>query len=582
MKLSSVITSIVQAVTAPLKNIKLRNKLWLLSLIVLAGLAASTFSGVFLLSKVRIGSDLYQKIKVNKDILENIAKLGSKLNHYRAQLSIIIDESEKDKAAQVRASMTDLKGDIESGFAGLLSAMQNEEKKVTVLDTKTTWSAFIETTENELFPAVAAGNRAAARNLATGIQEQRYGRFIEQIDSLVMMTGLENDELEANAQSLAGKMLALLLAVNGAVFIIVVGVVLLIGKSIITPVSRLADMNKRISEGDLRVVVLTDRSMQSRDEIGGLAQAAAKMVSDLRGLISQIRMSAQKTSQNARMIAEGTEQLSQGSAEQAASTEEASSSIEEMNATIRQNADNAMQTEKIALKSASDAQESGKAVSLTVSAMKEIAGKISVIEEISRQTNLLALNAAIEAARAGDHGRGFAVVAAEVRKLAERSQTSAAEISGLSRSSVEIAEQAGVLLSKLVPDIRKTAELVQEISASSKEQAGGADQINNALQQLNKVVQQNAGAAEEMASTAVELAGQAENLEDMVSFFKVESAEHEALPEKSDKAPWLAQHARPALVPHRNKKTTLQGVHLDLGGKGHGKGDRMDEEFVKF
>lgn len=572
----------VQAAAAPLKNIKLRNKLWLLSLIVLAGLAASTLSGVFLLSKVRIGSDLYQKIKVNKDLLENIAKLESKLNQYRAELSILIDESNGDKAAQIRENMNALKGEINSGFAGLLSAVQSEEKKVTVQDAGTTWSEFISTTESELFPAVAAGNRAAARNLATGIQEQRYGRFIEQIDTLVMMMGLENDELEASAQSLAGKMLALLFAVNGAVFVVVAAVVLLIGKSIITPVTRLAEMNKRISEGDLQVEVLTDRSMRSRDEIGELAQAMAKMVVDLRGLISRIRMSAQKTAQNARMIAEGTEQLSQGASEQAASTEEASSSIEEMNATIRQNADNAMQTEKIAVKSATDAQESGKAVSLTVSAMKNIAGKISIIEEISRQTNLLALNAAIEAARAGEHGRGFAVVAAEVRKLAERSQTSAAEISELSRSSVEVAEQAGSMLAKLVPDIQKTAELVQEISASSKEQAGGADQINNALQQLNKVVQQNAGAAEEMASTAEDLSSQAGHLENMVSIFKVGFTEREALPEETDKAPRSAQHARIAPVPAQAPRTAAKGVHLDLGRPGHGNGGTKDEEFEKY
>jgi methyl-accepting chemotaxis protein len=576
VKLSSVMTSIVQAVAAPLKNIKLRNKLWLLSVIVLIGLAASFLSGVFLLSKVRIGSDLYQTIKANRDLLEQIAKLESKLNQYRAELSIIIDESDRDVAAQTRNNMSSLKGAIESSFAGLLSAVRNEEKKVTVQDAGATWSEFIATAENEFLPAVAAGNRLAARNLATGIQEQRYERFIEQIDSLVMVTGLENDELEATAQSLAGKMLVLLFAVNGVAFVVVVTLVLMIGKSIITPVTRLAEMNKRISEGDLQVEVLSDRSMRSRDEIGELAQAVAKMVDDLRSLISRIRMSAQKTAQNARMIAEGTERFSQGATEQAASTEEASSSIEEMNATIKQNADNAMQTEKIALKSSSDARESGKAVSLTVSAMKEIAGKISFIEEISRQTNLLALNAAIEAARAGEHGRGFAVVAAEVRKLAERSQISAAEISVLSRSSVEVAEQAGSMLAKLVPDIQKTSELVQEISASSKEQASGADQINNALQQLNKVVQQNAGAAEEMASTAENLSSQAEDLENMVSLFKVESVTSADQPEAVSRAARPALPARRSFVPvNAGRAAAKVGVSLDLGRPGKGNSEAV-------
>jgi methyl-accepting chemotaxis protein len=192
-----------------------------------------------------------------------------------------------------------------------------------------------------------------------------------------------------------------------------------------------------------------------------------------------------------------------------------------MNATIRQNADNAQQTEKIALKSAIDATESGKAVTDAVTAMKLIAEKISIIEEIARQTNLLALNAAIEAARAGEHGKGFAVVAAEVRKLAERSQAAAAEISKLSGSSMEVAERAGQMLGKLVPDIQKTSELVQEISAASREQTSGADQINSAIQQLNQVIQRNAGAAEEMASTAQELSSQSEMLLSTMTFFKV-------------------------------------------------------------
>ncbi|WP_235264124.1 methyl-accepting chemotaxis protein, partial [Geoalkalibacter ferrihydriticus] len=207
---------------------------------------------------------------------------------------------------------------------------------------------------------------------------------------------------------------------------------------------------------------------------------------------------------------------------QAAAAEEASSSMEQMAANIRQNADNAMQTEKIAAKSAQDARQGGEAVGKTVTAMKQIADKISIVEEIARQTNLLALNAAIEAARAGEHGKGFAVVAAEVRKLAERSQTAAAEISDLSGSSVEIAEQAGKMLTQMVPDIQKTAELVQEIAAASKEQDAGAEQVNKAIQQLDQVIQQNASASEEMASTSEELSSQAEQLQQAIAYFKVD------------------------------------------------------------
>jgi len=280
--------------------------------------------------------------------------------------------------------------------------------------------------------------------------------------------------------------------------------------------------------------------------------------------------------------------MSQGTTEQAASTEEASSSIEQMNATIKQNADNASQTEKIALKSANDARESGKAVSQAVSAMKEIAQKISIVEEIARQTNLLALNAAIEAARAGDHGRGFAVVAAEVRKLAERSQSAAGEISKLSVSSVDIAEQAGQMLAKLVPDIQKTSELVQEITASSREQSGGADQMNVSIQQMNQVVQQNAGAAEELSSTAEELASQADQLQSTISFFKVDGLDRAALDSMRRKAIAAAPVASTAPRSRGNgkdhtAKKLLNGIQLDLSsGSRSDRGDARDSEFEKF
>ena len=207
-----------------------------------------------------------------------------------------------------------------------------------------------------------------------------------------------------------------------------------------------------------------------------------------------------------------------------------------------------MQTEKIAIKSAADARDGGGAVVKTVSAMKEIATKISIIEEIARQTNILALNAAIEAARAGEHGKGFAVVAAEVRKLAERSQKAAGEISTLSTSSVTIAEQAGGMLDRMLPDIQKTAELVQEISASSKEQDTGAEQINQAIQQLDQVIQQNASATEQMASTTEELNSQAEQMKETIAFFTLEGRQQRALAAPGHAAPKQIASSRPAVT----------------------------------
>ena len=274
---------------------------------------------------------------------------------------------------------------------------------------------------------------------------------------------------------------------------------------------------EQIAAGNLMV------DMRERSEQDKLIQSLSKMVEKLTEVVGNVQSASDNVAARSHEMSSKTEQISQGATEQAASAEEVSSSMEQMTSNIMQNADNAQQTEKIAVKSAEDAREGGQAVAETVSAMKEIASKISIIEEIARQTNMLALNAAIEAARAGEHGKGFAVVAAEVRRLAERSQTAAGEINRLSASSVQVAEHAGELLNQIVPAIQKTADLVQEINSASNEQKTGADQINKAIQQLDQVIQQNAAAAEEMASTAEELNDQAEELQKSAAFFRTEA-----------------------------------------------------------
>lgn len=302
--------------------------------------------------------------------------------------------------------------------------------------------------------------------------------------------------------------------------IIVLPVILisfLVARAISNPLIQGVNFAKTVAEGDLTV----DIAVKQKDEVGMLADALTGMIQKLRSVVSEVHTAADNVAAGSEELSASSEEMSQGASEQAAAAEQASSSMEEMSSNIKQNADNALETEKIAIKASDDARQSGQAVTQTVKAMKEIATKISIIEEIARQTDLLALNAAIEAARAGDHGKGFAVVASEVRKLAERSQTAAGEIGELSASSVDIAEQAGEMLTRLVPDIQKTAELVQEIAAASNEQNSGADQINRAIQQLDTVIQQNASASEEMASTSEELASQAEQLQMTISFFKL-------------------------------------------------------------
>jgi len=282
---------------------------------------------------------------------------------------------------------------------------------------------------------------------------------------------------------------------------------------------------RKVAEGDLRETA----PITTRDEIGDLLGYVNDMVERLRGVVGDALAAAGNVSSGSQELSSSSEQLSQGATEQASSAEEASASMEEMAANIKQNADNAAQTEKIARQSSKDAEASGEAVGRAVVAMRTIAQKISIVQEIARQTDLLALNAAVEAARAGEHGKGFAVVASEVRKLAERSQAAAAEISSLSGETVQVATEAGEMLNRLVPDIRKTAELVSEISAACREQDIGASQINEAIQQLDKVTQQNSGASEEVSATSEELAAQAEELQASIAFFKVERADAPAV-----------------------------------------------------
>lgn len=349
---------------------------------------------------------------------------------------------------------------------------------------------------------------------------------------------------------------------------------------------------KKVAAGDLTVKLETTE--KNRNSVFG---SVKEMVDNLKSVVETVKISADNVASGSQQLSATAEEMSQGATEQAAAAEEASSSMEEMAANIRQNADNASQTEKIAVMSAEDAEKGGKSVAQTVSAMKEIAGKISIIEEIARQTNLLALNAAIEAARAGEAGKGFAVVAAEVRKLAERSQNAATEISELSSSSVEVAQQAGEMLGKLVPDIQRTADLVQEISAASKEQDTGAEQVNKAINQLDQVIQQNASASEEMASTSEELSGQAGQLQEAVSFFKFEQSSttslsrthtqprkqrsqralQEALPSPRPAPESRTKTSAPASSPPSSTKNRMGGLDLDLGGD-----DEIDNQFERF
>jgi len=369
---------------------------------------------------------------------------------------------------------------------------------------------------------------------------------------------------------------------------VLIGIIIayFITKVITRPLQSAVEISNQLAKGDLTA----DVHVLGEDETGQLLAAMKNMIESVRGVVQEVTSASNNVASGSLQLSSSAQEMSQGATEQAASAEQASSSMEQMSANIKQNAENAQQTEKIAMQAADDAEKGGAAVGQTVEAMKQIAEKISIIEEIARQTNMLALNAAIEAARAGEHGKGFAVVADAVRKLAERSQTAAGEISKLSISSVEIAEKAGEMLTKIVPDIRKTAELVQEINAASGEQNTGAEQINSALVQLDQVIQQNASASEEMSSTSEELAAQAEQLQSTISFFKIGNTQsagpmtHQKTISRSGASRKQLKHQddnkKPALTTF-TAGTAANGISLNMedASSSH---DSLDEGFVKY
>lgn len=553
-----------------LNNVKIGPKLT--GGFVIVALIATLIGVIGLINIVQIAENRFPKVLALMTMQEAQNKI---LTGERGLLvSMIFNDGEQRKSQF--DWITGAQSDANTAFSDYEKMSRTKEENIL-------WNKFIPKWENwkkagEIFISVAKAKETEM------LKADANQKLVDELDGKLDIVSIDSrkefltasevlDQLvdfnknAASSASSNAKILMISLVIIGTLLAIIIGLILT--RSITRPLGVVVQTIQEIGKGKLEVNLVVDR----KDELGTLTRAMKEMVDQLKSTISFALESSENVSAGSLQLSAASHGISQGSSKQAssvqeisASIEQISASIEEMTASINQNADNANQTEKIALKSSSDAKEGGEAVQKTVNAMKQIAEKISIIQEIARQTNLLSLNASIEAARAGEHGKGFAVVASAVQKLAERSQDAAEEISKLSKSSVDVAESAGDMLKKLVPDIQKTAELVSEINAASAEQNNGIQQVNSAVQQVNSsiqqfnmVVQSNASASEELASTSEELSSQADELKNRISFFEIHRKQymlkHDVHKPKKDTSASYTMHAsQPSQNLHKEKQ----------------------------
>ena len=436
------------------------------------------------------------------------------------QQFLFSDQYSKDELDGLGKVLAQNKETCSAAIAWLDQNLSTREERE-LLDAVETVRGPYQAARDQVKQAFAEGRRKDAaelfkRDLMPKLEAYRKGwTDLVALEKGYMVQAVEDEAARTRAARVGVLVLTLLAVVLAAL----VGV--LLARSIVAPIDAAVALAQRIARGDLR----QNGAVTARNELGGLQAAMRDMADKLSHLIGEVRFGADALASAAAQVAATSQTLSQGTGEQAAAVEETTSSLDEMGASIAQNTTHSAQTERMATAGARSAEDAGKVVLEAVQAMKAIAEKISIVEEIAYQTNLLALNAAIEAARAGENGRGFAVVATEVRKLAERSQRAAVEIGGLATRSVEVAERSGKVLLELVPGIARTADLVQEVAAASQEQSLGVGQIGKAMALVDRVTQRNASAAEELASTAEQMAGEAESLQRLVSFFRLGNAD---------------------------------------------------------
>ncbi|AIZ32934.1 methyl-accepting chemotaxis protein [Pseudomonas parafulva] len=482
-------------------------------------LALTAVMGVFAIVQLGAVNQAAQDIKSNwMPSMRAAAGMRFFAANYRLKENRSLGTDIAEQKAQAELEAADARKEFETRLETYEGLIVSDEDRQLLSNVKSAWAEYLKAS-TRLFELSRQNQEAEARSLIRGESKTHFDEVTGHLQKMVELN-------DAGATAAGDKGTALyessrwsIIAVLIAALLIGLGLALFIARIIARPLRQAATAAEQLAEGNLSAHI----EPGAKDETGMVLNAMRNMVGKLAHIIGEVRNAADNLASASEQVSATAQSMSQATSEQAASVEETSASVEQMSASINQNTENAKVTDGMASKAAKEATDGGDSVQQTVVAMKKIAQRISIIDDIAYQTNLLALNAAIEAARAGEHGKGFAVVAAEVRKLAERSQVAAQEIGELSSSSVDMAEKAGKLLDEMVPSINKTSDLVQEISAASEEQAAGVAQINTAMTQLNQVTQQNASSSEELAATAEEMSSQAEQLQQAMSFFVLDS-----------------------------------------------------------